>query len=86
MCGPGCITGQDFVPGKIQVVNCNLRLWSHDVKTGWVSQIREKVSQAHNSALLRLYQATYGGLHLISDFVLFALKSKPLSQLSQLSI
>lgn len=42
---------------------------------GWFSKIRGKISQAHNFTLLRLRlcQATYGGPHLISDFVLFFL-------------
>lgn len=60
------------MPGEIQVISCNLRLWPHDVNN-WLVLSKNQGQSHHDLALLRLYQITYGGLYLISDFVLSAL-------------
>lgn len=65
------------MPGEIQVISCNLRLWPHDVNN-WLVLSKNQGQSHHDLALLRLYQIIYGGLYLISDFVLSAFKSKPL--------
>lgn len=65
------------MPGEIQVISCNLRLWPHDVNN-WLVLSKNQGQSHHDLALLRLYQITYGGLCLISDFVLSAFTSKQL--------
>lgn len=65
------------MPGEIQVISCNLRLWPHDVNN-WLVSSKNQGQSHHDLALLRLYQIIYGGLYLISDFVLSAFKAKPL--------